>query len=138
MSDSVRPYGLQSARFLCPWDSPGMHTGVGCHTLLQGISPVQESDLCLLHLSPALAGGFFTIVPPGKPRLEVSLSKRWKLFTSLLVQFIGESCLSAKYLQSYIAWFRTRAQQPQQLNVLPSYVKSNDLNCAVWVSSYIK
>ena len=22
---------------LCPWDSPGKNTGVGCHALLQGI-----------------------------------------------------------------------------------------------------
>ena len=25
------------ARLLCPWDSPGKITGVGCHALLQGI-----------------------------------------------------------------------------------------------------
>ena len=25
------------ARLLCPWDSPDKITGVGCHTLLQGI-----------------------------------------------------------------------------------------------------
>ena len=37
MSDSVRPYGLQPARLLCPWDSPGQSTVVGCHFLLQGI-----------------------------------------------------------------------------------------------------
>ena len=36
-SDSLRPYGLQPARLLCPWDSPGKNTGVGCHFLLQGI-----------------------------------------------------------------------------------------------------
>ena len=27
MSDSLRPYGLQFSRFLCPWDSPGKNTG---------------------------------------------------------------------------------------------------------------
>ena len=27
----------RSTRFLCPWDSPGKNTGVGCHALLQGI-----------------------------------------------------------------------------------------------------
>ena len=27
--------------FLCPWDSPGKNTGVGCHSLLQGIFPTQ-------------------------------------------------------------------------------------------------
>ena len=37
MSDSVQPHGLQLARLLCPWGSPGKNTGVGCHALLQGI-----------------------------------------------------------------------------------------------------
>ena len=43
---------------LCPWDSPGKNTGVGCHALLQGIFPTQGLNLCLT--SPALAGEFFT------------------------------------------------------------------------------
>ena len=30
-------------------DSPGKNTGVGCHALLQGIFPTQESNLGLLH-----------------------------------------------------------------------------------------
>ena len=37
------------ARLLCPWDSPGKNTGVGCHALLQGISPTQGSNPSLLH-----------------------------------------------------------------------------------------
>ena len=36
-SASVWTYGLQPARLLWPWDSPGRGTGVGCHALLQGI-----------------------------------------------------------------------------------------------------
>ena len=50
------------ARFLCPWDSPGKNTGVGCHFLLQGIFPAQEdiylysvvavSDLITVNLLP--------------------------------------------------------------------------------------
>ena len=47
---------------LCPWDFSGKSTGVGCHFLLQGIFPTQG-----LNLSPALAGGFFTTEPCGKP-----------------------------------------------------------------------
>ena len=46
------PHGLQPARLLCPWDSPGGNTGVGCHFLLQGIFPTQGLNphlLCLLH-----------------------------------------------------------------------------------------
>ena len=49
VSNSLRPHGLQPARFLYPWDSPGNNTGVGCHFLLQGIFPTQESNPGLLH-----------------------------------------------------------------------------------------
>ena len=31
----VRPHRWQPTRLLCPWDSPGNNTGVGCHFLLQ-------------------------------------------------------------------------------------------------------
>ena len=37
------------ARLLCPWDSPGKNTGVGCHALLQGIVPTQGSNTGCLH-----------------------------------------------------------------------------------------
>ena len=30
-----------ATRLLCPWDSPGKNTRVGCHALLQGIFPTQ-------------------------------------------------------------------------------------------------
>ena len=49
VSDSLRPHGLEPSRLLCPWDSPGKNTGVGCHFLLQEIFPTQGSNLCLLH-----------------------------------------------------------------------------------------
>ena len=42
---------------VCPWDSPGKNTGVGCHSLLQGDLPYPG----IKPRSPALAGGFFTI-----------------------------------------------------------------------------
>ena len=35
VSDSLQPRGPWPARLLCPWDSPGKNTGVGCHFLLQ-------------------------------------------------------------------------------------------------------
>ena len=39
MSNCLQPHGLQPARFLCTWDSPGKNTGVGCHALLKGDHP---------------------------------------------------------------------------------------------------
>ena len=43
------PMGLQPARLLCPWNSPGKNTGVGSHSLFQGIFPTQGSNLGLPH-----------------------------------------------------------------------------------------
>ena len=63
MSDALRPHGLRPTRLLCPWDSPGKNTGVGCHFLLQGNLP----DPGMEPGSPAPAGGFFPTDPPGKP-----------------------------------------------------------------------
>ena len=31
----MQPHRWQPTRLLCPWDSPGKNTGVGCHCLLQ-------------------------------------------------------------------------------------------------------
>ena len=49
MSDSLQPAGLQPTRLLCPWNSLGKSTEVGCHSLLQGIFPTQGSNPGLLH-----------------------------------------------------------------------------------------
>ena len=54
MSDCLQPHGLQPARLLCPCNSPGKYTGVGCHFLLQGIFLTQG----LKPASPALDGRF--------------------------------------------------------------------------------
>ena len=50
--------------FFVHWNCPGKNTGVGCRFLPQRIFLTQQSNL---RLSPALAGWFFTTVPPGKP-----------------------------------------------------------------------
>ena len=39
----------EPARLLCPWHSPGKNTGVGGHSLLQGILPTQGANPGLLH-----------------------------------------------------------------------------------------
>ena len=59
-------YGLQPTRLLCPWDSPGKNTGVGCHALLQGISLTQGSNSCLLYLLHWQKGSL-PLASPGKP-----------------------------------------------------------------------
>ena len=66
----LQPHGLQPARLLCSWDSPGKNTGVDCHFLLQGIFPTLGLNSCLLRLLHWQADFFFTTEPPGKPSLE--------------------------------------------------------------------
>ena len=48
MSSCLRLHGLQPTRLLCPWDSPDKNTGVGSHSLLQGIFWTQGVKPCLL------------------------------------------------------------------------------------------
>ena len=41
----VRPHRQQPTRLLCPWDSPGRNTGVGCHFLFQCMKVKSESEV---------------------------------------------------------------------------------------------
>ena len=63
--NSRRPHELQPARLLCPWNSPGKNTGLGCYTLLQEIFPTEGQNPRLLQcrqilylLSPVTLGTF--------------------------------------------------------------------------------
>ena len=64
MADSLRPHGLQPARLLCPWDSPGKNIAVGCHLLLQG----SWGDLTWVSHS---TGRFFTICTTNESKVSV-------------------------------------------------------------------
>ena len=114
MSDSLPPYGPQPTRLLCPWDSPGKNTGVGCHALLQGIFLTQELNPCLLNLLHCrqipyplsqLGSPIFNIL---KDKTEENLNsyllihlktikKRYFMLTKL--KYIYENCFpKAKYI----------------------------------------
>ena len=71
LCQSCPPLGdpTDPTRLLCPWDSPGKKTGVGCHALLQGILPTQESNPCLLCL-PHWQVASLPLAPPEKPLLK--------------------------------------------------------------------
>ena len=63
VSNFLGHHGLQPAKLLCPWDSPGKNTGVGCHFLLQGIFP----DAGIEPRSPTLQADSLPSEPQGKP-----------------------------------------------------------------------
>ena len=58
--NSLLSHGLPI--LLCPWNSPGKNTGVGCHSFLQGIFPTQGSSPGLLHCQ----ADSLPSEPPGK------------------------------------------------------------------------
>ena len=50
VANSLWPHGLYPARLLCPWNSPSKNTGLSCHFLLLGISPIQGLSRHIKHL----------------------------------------------------------------------------------------
>ena len=75
----LQPFGLQPARLLCPWDSPGRNIGVGCHFLLQEIFPTRGLNPGLPHCGQRL----YRLRHQGNPQDSTcSLSKVW--FQSLV------------------------------------------------------
>ena len=57
---TLPPHGLWPTSLLCPWNSLGKNTGVGCHFLLQGSS--WPRDWTCASWSSCIAGRFFTMV----------------------------------------------------------------------------
>ena len=74
MSNCLQPHGLQPARLLCPWDSPGKNTGVGLPCPPPGDLPDPEIKLarllCLLHWQT----GSLPLAAPGEPKRVVGHS----------------------------------------------------------------
>ena len=71
MSDSLWPHGLQPARLLRPWDSPGKNSRVGCHFLLQWIFPTQGLSPDLLHCRKIL----YCLSHQGSPTFNICVFK---------------------------------------------------------------
>ena len=85
VSDFATLWTVAQLQFLCPWDSPGKNSGVGCHFFLQGIFPSLGSNLHLLHWQ----ADSFTTETSGKPIRNWIGSSNW------LFRFL---CSIAKYL----------------------------------------
>ena len=73
VSNSLRPHGLGPVSLLCPWNSPGKNTGVGSHSLLQGVLP----DPGIEAWSLALQEDSLLSEPPGKPWKAATKGERF-------------------------------------------------------------
>ena len=49
VSNSLQSHQLLPTSLLCPWDSSGRNTAMGCHALIQGFFLTQGSNPPLLH-----------------------------------------------------------------------------------------
>ena len=78
----VSPWTV-GARLLCPWNSPGKNTGVGCHSLLQGIFPTLGSNLGLLHCRQIL----YCLSHQGRPKQSIELPKLILYLSIVLIVF---------------------------------------------------
>ena len=70
------PSSVQLRSLLCPWDSPGKNTGVGCHPLLQEILPIQGLNPHLLQCRRIL----YSLSPTGRPCLLLFYSNHFSLW----------------------------------------------------------
>ena len=66
MSGSLQPQGMQPTGLLCPWNFPGKNTASELPFPSLGHLPKPEIEPASPS-SHALAGGFLTTEPPGKP-----------------------------------------------------------------------
>ena len=90
MSSSLWPHGSSPTSLLCLWNFSGKNTGVGCQS--PPLRDLPDPGIKLTSLaSPALTGGFFTTVPPGKPPGSCSSGfilgsfQEWKLVLHFLI-----------------------------------------------------
>ena len=67
---TVGPQRRQPVRFLCPWDSPGKNTGVGCHFLLQCVK-VKSLSRVRLFATP------WTAAYQAPPSMRFSRQEYW-------------------------------------------------------------
>ena len=102
--NSLWLHGLQPARLLCLWNSPGKNNGVGSHSLLQGIFLTQGLNPGLLHCSK-----FFTVWTirgrpvSGRPMSNMQIPhglEKWLWFGALLLEINFSNFLETDYFSA--------------------------------------
>ena len=107
------------SRLLCPWDSPGKNTALGCHFLLQGSSHLRDQT-CV----SSLAGGFFTTEPPGKPPYMHTYTYMYTMLTKGI--FLKSFLFIKEYARKGISQLLFRFAP---CDFLPSSVKTKSKLC---------
>ena len=100
------PLWTVATRLLCPWDSPGKITAVGCHVLLLGIFPTQSASNILFL---GLHGGY----------LEVSLLK-WTYTLGTFLNMPNKEEEKLRILPNVVAFRNFRQSRLELLRVRAS------------------
>ena len=120
------PNGWYLARLLCPWDSLGKNTGVGSHSLLQGIFPTQGLNPGLLHCRQILYH-LRHQRSPSVLNLETILSVGHQAGDRHLNQaeggemIVGEAesicCGNSKLFRKAVVWWECMSAQRQEVRM---------------------
>ena len=131
MSNSLQPHGQYPTMFLCPWNSPGKDTTVGCLSLHQGIS---MTDPGIKPRSPSLQADSLTnwVTRKGHVFLKVNVNNVF-ILSILIVSIqwksnqkqLGITCISFLNMRlvfltafSNITWHLTRPTSNQNSTIV--------------------
>ena len=106
-------------------DFPGKNTGQGCHLLFQGSS--QPGTELMSPASPALAGGFFTIKPSGKPT--------WLYHILLILSSVGGHSDCSQFFWPF--WILTDAVNIHIYIFVKTYVAGSGADVGVELSDHV-
>ena len=115
VSDSLQPQGLWPTRLLCLWNSPGKRTGVGSHSLLQGIFPTQRLNPSLLHYRHILYHLSHQRIR-NWCRLNQIREEFWK--NSICVSFLGSYIRGKRQIYIFYCYL------PRNIYLLMAHIKS--------------
>ena len=109
VSDSLQPHGLYPTRFLSPWDFPSKNTGMGSHSLLQGIFQLRDRT-CI----SCTESRFFT-VPASREALSHLVgveSEQWVSDSSIGAgqRDVWSDAFSSVALKTSLRWLTTLAR----------------------------
>ena len=119
VSDSLQPHGLQLTQLLHPWgfSSQEYWSILGCHALLQGIFPTQESNPGLPHCGQIL----YCLNHQGNPGILEWVAQPFSRGSSRPRNWTGVSCIVGRFFTS---WATREAPMPSA-----SCLNSSELWC---------
>ena len=128
------PHGLQPARLLCPWNSPGKNTGVGSHSFSKGFSwPSDQPSSSALQADSLTSGHPLSYLGfPGGSDGKVSVHN-----AADPVQSLGQEDPLEKEMathSSILAWRSPWTEEPRRLQSTGSQRVAHDWPTSLYLT----